>query len=361
MKVLFWSANFWPNLGGLERISQELVLSLVRAGIEVRVVAPLHPQQPAHSRWQGIPIYRFPLDDPAALCDLNTLFRIKQELQHLKRDWGPHLVHISGCTAGLLLHQLTPRVGLPTLLTLHGEIPGADSAIPSLYQNLLRTADWICCCSEWTLQELRRHLPECHEHASVVLNALPLPEFTRPTASSTTLLCAGRLASEKGFETAVRALPHCHAEIRLELAGDGPLRGPLQQLADELGLGERVAFLGRLEPQPLLHKMGQSMAVLVPSTSEGFGLTALEAAWAGTPVIASEVGGLPEVVCQGVTGWLVPVNQPQALARAVQVLHHDPPGARQMGINAGRWAREKFSWSDFVNSYIQRYQQLVRR
>lgn len=361
MKVLFWSANFWPNLGGLERISQELVLSLHQANVEVRVIAPEHPDRPNQDQWHHIPIHRFPFDDPAVLQHPERVLTMRRELQQIVHDWSPDLLNLSGCSLGWVVCAFAVLGVLPTLVTLHGEMPLADGKLHNLHRTVLRSADWIHCCSRWTLNELLRHFPEGRAKSSVLLNALHLPrqKLSPPARPSSTLLCAGRLAPEKGFDVAIQALTHCGPEITLQLAGEGPQRKPLEELSRQLGLERRVTFLGRLEPDLLLETMSKSLAVVVPSLSEGFGLTALEAAWVGTPVIASNVGGLPEVVCHGLTGWLVPVQQPQAIAKAAQELHADPGRTEAMARAARLWVEQTFRWSDYVESTLQRYQQLV--
>ncbi len=157
-----------------------------------------------------------------------------------------------------------------------------------------------------------------------------------PPPGAPRLLCVGRLVPVKGHATLLRAFADVRAalpEATLDVVGDGPLRGELEQLAGSLGLERAVRFHGRVEPVGPLYESAQ--AVVVPSLGEGFGMVALEAAERGRAVVASAVGGLPEVVRDGVTGLLVPAGDAPALAAALTALLGDPDRAAALG-RAGR-------------------------
>src|SRR5206468_8794383 len=122
-------------------------------------------------------------------------------------------------------------------------------------------------------------------------------------------------------------------ELRLDIAGRGPLENALRALARELGIAEAVSFLGQVAPiQSAIESAG---AVVVPSLGEGFGMVALEAMERGRPVVAAAVGGLAEIVVDGVTGLLVPSGEVEPLAAAIVRLGRDPELAARMG-RAGR-------------------------
>ena len=131
------------------------------------------------------------------------------------------------------------------------------------------------------------------------------------------LAFAGRLGPQKGLEVALAALSSV-PEVTLTVAGDGPDRGALERRASELGLVERVRFLGPLPREGVLRLFGAADASLLPSAWENFPHTVVEALAVGTPVIASAVGGVPEVVRDGENGLLVPPGNPDALAAAIR-------------------------------------------
>jgi glycosyltransferase involved in cell wall biosynthesis len=157
-----------------------------------------------------------------------------------------------------------------------------------------------------------------------------------PLPGAPRLAIVGRLIPIKGHDVLLRAVARARERLSgltLEIAGDGELGGELRATAKRLGLEDAVTFLGRVAPvAPVLER---AEVVVVPSFGEGFGMVALEAMERGRPVIASDVGGLPEIVDEGRTGMLVPPGDVEALARAIAELADDPARAAAMG-EAGR-------------------------
>lgn len=155
------------------------------------------------------------------------------------------------------------------------------------------------------------------------------------------LLFVGRLRIRKGVEVlleALRAVPGA----RLLIAGDGEHREALERRAAELGLGPAVLFLGRCDASRVRGLLSGASALVVPSTYEGMPLVVLEAMEAGLPVVASRVSGIPEVVEDGRTGWLVPPEDPEALAAALAEALESPGEARRRGGEGRRRVDERF-------------------
>ena len=157
-----------------------------------------------------------------------------------------------------------------------------------------------------------------------------------PLPGAPRLAIVGRLIPIKGHDVLLRAVARARERLpglTLEIAGDGELEQELRATAIRLGLDDAVTFLGRVAPvDPVLER---AEVVVVPSFGEGFGMVALEAMERGRPVIASAVGGLPEIVDEGRTGLLVPPGDVEALVRAIAELADDPARAAGMG-QAGR-------------------------
>ena len=150
------------------------------------------------------------------------------------------------------------------------------------------------------------------------------------------LLCVGRLIPIKGHLVLLRALAQARAQVpdvTLAIAGRGPLAPALRAYARELGVEDAVRFLGFVSP--VQAAIEDAAVVVVPSLGEGFGMVALEAMERARPVIASAVGGLPEIVADGETGLVVPPADAEALAEAIVSLAGDLARAAAMG-EAGR-------------------------
>jgi glycosyltransferase involved in cell wall biosynthesis len=158
------------------------------------------------------------------------------------------------------------------------------------------------------------------------------------------LLCVGRLIPVKGHLVLLRALAQARGRVPglvLDIAGQGPLEPALRAYAKELGLSDAVTFRGFVSP--IQDALERSAAVVVPSLGEGFGMVALEAMERGRPVIASDVGGLPEIVADGETGFVVPAGDAEALADAMVSIAADLPRAGAMGEAGRRRALESFT------------------
>jgi glycosyltransferase involved in cell wall biosynthesis len=148
------------------------------------------------------------------------------------------------------------------------------------------------------------------------------------------LLFVGRLRIRKGVEVLLEALREIRpAELRI--AGDGEHRERLERRVSELGLGTAVTFLGNCDAGRVRRLLAGAAALVVPSIYEGMPLVVLEAMAAGVPVVASAVSGIPEVVQDGETGWLVPPEDPRALKEALEDVLAQPQEARRRG-EAGR-------------------------
>lgn len=156
------------------------------------------------------------------------------------------------------------------------------------------------------------------------------------------LIAVGHLIPEKGMDVAIRAVAQLPPRVVLWIVGEGPERENLLRLAQELGVGDRVELLGlQRNVQPFLQSAD---AFVCPSRwGEAAGLVNLEAQACGVPLLGSRIGGIPEYVAEGRSGWLFEPEHPEALAELVRRLLNDPAAARRMGAAARALALERFS------------------
>jgi glycosyltransferase involved in cell wall biosynthesis len=168
----------------------------------------------------------------------------------------------------------------------------------------------------------------------------------------------GRLAPEKGMDVLLQAMAQVPG-TRVVMAGDGPEREPLERLAHELGIASLVTLAGWVEAPWPDHFVPD--VLVVPSRREGFGLAAAEALMAGIPVVASAVGGLPEVLEDGASGLLVPPEDPAALAHAIETVLSDNESTRMRVARGLESARRRFKPTVMAAAYETLYAELVGR
>jgi glycosyltransferase involved in cell wall biosynthesis len=175
------------------------------------------------------------------------------------------------------------------------------------------------------------------------------------------LFACRQLFPRKGIrfliEAAAQLKPH-YPDLKLVVAGDGFERPELAQLAKQLGIGADVTFLGWI-PNASLPAYYRAAAVsVIPSLEEGFGIPAAEAMGCEVPVVASDAGGLPEVVEDGVTGLVVPRGDSNALATAIGSLLADPERRRSMGRAGRERALRLFDWDRTAEQFERIYRDL---
>ncbi len=173
-------------------------------------------------------------------------------------------------------------------------------------------------------------------------------------------LYAGSLLEVKGADVLVDAfiqLSKVRRGLRMIVAGEGPLQGPLRSKIDKAGLNSLVEFPGKIPYEKLFDLYRQTRIVVVPSRFEGFGFVAAEAALLGKPVVASSVGGLPEVVEDGQTGLLVLPGDSAKLAEALAKLLDDPSLAEILGRQGRERARRLFDPAVYAKRWVEIYRQ----
>jgi glycosyltransferase involved in cell wall biosynthesis len=184
----------------------------------------------------------------------------------------------------------------------------------------------------------------------------PGPEPSAP-GEATRLAAVGRLIPIKGFDVLFEAFALAREEVpelTLEIAGAGPLESELRAIAPD-----GVTLLGRVSPISEVYE--RNAILVVPSRGEGFGMVALEAAERGRAAIVSDVGGLPEIVADGVTGIVVPPEDVAALAGAIVLLVRAPELVRSYGAAARRRALDQFSEGAAVEGVERVYRDLLSR
>jgi glycosyltransferase involved in cell wall biosynthesis len=315
------------------RFVADLVSDLRERGVDASVVAPGDYRDFGLAYGAGVVanVKRRPWLAPALVASM------VRSVRRAARD--ADLVHAHWLAGG----AVAALAGVPFVVTLHGSGTAgrfADLELarrhPRLVRAVLRRARAVICVSDALADAARR----CGARdVRVIRNGVQIPERIGREAEPAEVLFAGRLSPEKGIEELVAAT---HG-MNLVVAGDGPLRGSVP------------SALGFVPHAELDRLYARAAVVVLPSHREGLPLCVLEAMAHGRPVVASAVGGIPELVEDGVTGLLVPAGDVAALRSALERLLADPVLRRRMGREGRRRVAALCSRDRIAEATLQAY------
>jgi glycogen synthase len=288
----------------------------------------------------------------------------------------PDVIHAHDWLVAPAALALRDMTGAPVVATIHatehgrhrGRLNGpVQRFVHDVERWLVTEADRLITCSAFMRAEVGRVFDVPPSSIETIPNQVDLAAF-RPPATPTppagsTLLFAGRLEHEKGVQTLLHALPLVARRIppvRLRVVGRGTYAAELERLAGAIGLSGRVQFDGWVDPERLRELYVSSNAVVIPSLYEPFGLVALEAMACGVPVIASDTGGLQELVENEVTGIRFPPGDHVALAEVIIRLLTDRTLARSLGRAGRLMVVGRDTWASAAARIAEVYRQAVR-
>ena len=337
------------GIGGSERHLLTLLPALRERGVDVSFVGLDDPPgvlEPFYAEL-AVPFERVPaprdLDPVLAWRLARTLRSLRPDLVHT------HLVHAD------VYGAVAP--GVRIVSTKHNPDPFRAGSFRYVERALARRASRIIAISEAVRRFSVEQVGLPADKVEVVhygLDALPEAWAENPPLDlgDPLLVAVCRLAPQKGLDTAVRGLAEL-PDATLLVLGDGPDRAALEGLAESLGVRDRLVLPGRVGDVAALYR--RAAVVVHPARWEGFGLAMLEAMLAGKPVVAARAGSAPELVADGETGLLVPVDDADALAAAVGTLLADPDRAAAMGRAGFDRARSEFSVARMAERTVATY------
>ncbi len=364
MRLLYWTETYWPLIGGVQTYSRQFIRAIQELGYEVSVITVRLDDSAEFETVDGAAVHRLPIHDVLRGRDPAAFMSLRQKIAKIRQEFDPDIGHVNFYGPSIALYmEANKRAPIPTVIATHLDLT-TSGGFGAIVGRAFDQAEWVTAVSRAALDDLVEAFPAIREKSSFIYNgldtsdtrALPLPK------GPPRILCFGRLVREKGFDTALEAfakLRHSIPEAHLTIAGDGPERAALEQQAKKLGVEETVNFAGWIAPENIYDLIADSTVVVVPSRwQEVFGLTALEAALMARPVVASFTGGLKEVVVDGTTGFLVPIDDSTALADRLQDVLADRNLAEKFGAAARASALERFSIEVNAQSYDALYRRL---
>lgn len=366
----------YPVYGGSGAVATELGIQLARRGHEVHFITYAQPFRLPYFMervyYHEVEMPSYPLFDhspyPLALAVAMHNAAVHNDLDLLHVHYAiPH------ATSAWIAREMLGKESFRFITTLHGTditLVGQDPSFQTITQFSIAKSDGITAVSDYLKRETVKHFGVPGEAIEVIPNFVDLELYDRgrypchrskfAPAGEKLIMHISNFRPVKRLEDVIRIFARVTQELpsRLLLVGDGPDRGRAQLLADELGVSSKVLFLGKQESVAEL--LACADLLLLPSTSEAFGLVALEAMACGTPVVATDVGGIPEVVTHGETGYLAPIGAIEEMADHAVRLLADPDRWLEAST-AARKAAERFSADLIIPQYESYYHDVLNR
>ena len=362
----------YPSHGGSGVVATELGKHLAEHGHEVSFIsyaAPLRlTELPPRVSYHEVEIEQYPL-----LKHFPYTLALASKMAEVVKANDLELLHahyaIPFGAAALLAKQILADRDLKVALTLHGTditLVGNNASFKPVTKMTIEAADAVTVVSHWLREETVRQF-DVQRPLEVIYNFIdpqrhdlaPCSCIPQCSSQKKTLMHISNFRPVKRIRDVVSTFARVHAEVdsRLILVGDGPDATVARELGEELGVLDDMKFVGVVDQvAPLLAKAD---LLLLPSSNESFGLVALEAMASGVPVIASDIGGIPEVVTHGETGFLSPVGDAESMAQHAIALLKDEPLRCQFGLAAQERSRSAFDYAAIVPQYEELYRRAL--
>jgi len=367
----------YPTYGGSGAVATELGIALAARGHEVHFITYQQPFRLPNFLprvfFHEVEVARYPLFEfpPYDLA-------LAVKMHEVVRDHGLDVLHchyaIPHATSAWIAREMLRESGqeVRVVTTLHGTditIVGQERSFFTITKFSIEKSDAVTAVSEYLREETYNAFGCTGCAVEVIHNFIDPVLFDRSSHPSPfpdamadgrkVLMHISNFRAVKRVRDVVRVFARVRAAMPslLVMVGDGPERVEAEDEARDLGVHADVRFLGKIDSvAPLL--AGADL-FLLPSQSESFGLSALEALACGVPVIASDLGGLPEVVKHGKTGWLFPLGDIEAMAQAAIAVLADPVRWQTVSAAAAADARARFAERDVVAQYEALYERTV--
>jgi glycosyltransferase involved in cell wall biosynthesis len=385
--MLTW--EFPPRIiGGISPHVYNLSKSLARNSVKVYVVTCDFPGAPQHETIEGVEVYRIdsyknPAPDFATWVYLMNV-NMQKEAAALARNLGGkidifHAHDWLVATAGIGLKHVFRE---PFLATMHSTEIGRRNGIHFDYERMIHeTEAWltyeawkVICCSDYMVSHVRWAFGLPPDKLIMISNGVNAEAFAKyenedlsqfrskfALPEEKIVLFVGRLVYEKGVHVFVNAAPKVleKENAKFIIVGNGYMKDQLSSVVKALGLAHKVLFTGFVDDETLRKLQRCADVSVVPSLFEPFGIVALEAMAAKSPVVVSDAGGLPEIVDHDVDGVRTYAGNPESLAWGITRVLADDAYANRLRQNALKKIREKYNWNQIAQQTKSIYEAVL--
>ena len=389
MKILMLTWEYPPRVvGGISKVVYDLSHRLIKDGHQVTVVTYRDGDTSYYEDDEGINVYRVDnyMIHPNNFIDwiMQLNFNMVAKASELMNKFGKFdVIHAHDWLVSYAAKSLKEAYDVPMVATIHATENGRNSGIHDETQRYINDSEWqltyeaseVIVNSNYMKNEIQRIFGLPYDKINVIPNGVKLDKFEgierdydlrRQYAmdNEKIILYVGRLVYEKGVQNLIGAMPKILAnyhDSKLVICGRGGMMDELKQEAHNLGIDEKVYFVGYCDAAKVQKMYINADIAVFPSTYEPFGIVALEGMLSGTPTVVSDVGGLNEIVEHGVTGMKSYAGNSNSIADSVLALLYDQDLCNRVSSKAIEVVKEKYNWNVIAQATFKTYEKAISK
>ncbi|MDV2482138.1 glycosyltransferase family 4 protein [Methanoculleus sp. Wushi-C6] len=354
---------FLPRwIGGTEVATYNLAKNLTRRGHEIHIITTHDDGLPYFSEEDGLYVHRVSWPKVRIIGYLSFWARIYLQIRKIH----PDVVHCQALDVCIPARIAKKTMNIPYVVWGQGsEIYFPERFLQLTSKHILQNADAVFALTD---NMKRKMQTVCDKEISVVPNGIDSGRFEISSrdwkeGNGRTVIFVGRLHPIKGVHYLLEAMAIVHREIpdaKLIIVGDGTERSKLEKLVEKLDLEDCVQFAGQVPQEEIPRVMHQADVFTLPSLSEGLPVVLLEAMAAGLPIVATNVGGVPEILEDGVNGYLVDAKRSNEIATGILMLMMNDEMREKVSAN-NRVKAKMFTWDTVAGKVEEEYQMAIAR
>ena len=372
-------------VGGIARHCEGLAKALVQQKHDVHLFTLDFPGTPSYEEMDGVKVYRASteLGHPNFLTWV-LLFNhfLSKRMADITKTVDFDVMHVHDWLAAFSGISFKHYMKKPMVLTVHSTEVGRAQGLHSPDSFSINGIEWwsnyesdrVIVCSESMKTEICDHFNLPKSKVDIIPNAIDETKYQTSSDLGAVrqrygigygeklILCVGRLVPQKGVEYFIRAIPIIakrHPEAKYVIVGEGWSRDNLEAEARASGHSDKIKFTGFASDKEVIDLMTSADVLVVPSIYEPFGIVALEGMATGVPVVASQVGGLAEVLDHDITGIFVYPRSPESIAWGIGRILSDPDHAKWIAKNAKEKLHKAYSWEAVAMKTVEVYKKVV--
>jgi len=384
-KIIVFTTSYFPFIGGAEVAIQEASRRLCDTFDFIIITARQKRELPKREIFPEGMVIRLGFGSPLDkwLLPFTGLFAVivLAIRDKISKPWrGTSKGHLllwgmdisQGSLSACFIKMIFPRI--PFVCTVqygYGDMRLAHArggAIGIAFRRILRAADSVTAISSYLMDAV--HAYGFVGVETIIPNGVDMSLFTfqprmdteKIKASQRVIITTSRLVEKNGVDVLIRAVLEVKKivpAIKCYIIGDGPERSALEKLTNELGLSRDIIFLGSIPYEEIPFYLHKADVFVRPSRSEGMGNSFVEALSVGVPIIGTQVGGIPDIIKEGITGIFCRVDDPTDVAKKILMLLNDASLVAHMRQNGRHLVEKKFLWDTIARSYSELFQKLL--